>query len=139
MERAGKSIAKLLLSDAVSHDDLARAAWTAAIGKRLVRHAWAKSLVRGNLIVEVEDAQWQQQLFFLRFQILGRLSELLGNGIVQDVEFRVARPAPPLDPPRRPPQPAQSLRESNPSDEADGIEDPVQRMIYKQARKKASA
>ncbi|HYL34699.1 MAG TPA: DciA family protein [Bryobacteraceae bacterium] len=138
MERAGRSIAKLQLSDAVSHDDLACAAWTTVIGKRLERHAWAKALVRGNLVVEVEDAVWQKQLFHLRFQILGRLSELLGNGIVKDVEFRIARPAGHV-PPRRPPQPAQSLAASNPADEADRIEDPVQRMVYKQARKRSSA
>jgi hypothetical protein len=138
MERAGKSIAKLKLSGAVSPDDLACAAWTAVIGKRLARHAWAKALVRGNLIVEAEDAIWQKQLFYLRFQILAKMSEILGSGIVQDVEFRIARSAG-VDPPRRPPQPAQSIRESNPPDEANDIEDPVQRMVYKQARKKASA
>ena len=33
----------------------------------------AKSLVRGSLIVEVEDAVWQKQLFHLRFQILAKI------------------------------------------------------------------
>jgi Dna[CI] antecedent, DciA len=132
MERAGKSLTKMKLSDAVSQEDLARAAWPAAVGKRIARVAVAKSLVRGNLIVEVEDAVWQQQLFHLRFQILPKLCEILGQGIVREVEFRI----PAL---RRPPQPAQSLRASTPPDEADGIEDPLMRIVYKQARKKASA
>ena len=75
MERAAKSIAKLKLSDAVSQEDVARAAWAAAVGKNMARHASARALVRGNLIVDVEDAVWQKQLFHLRFQILPRLAK----------------------------------------------------------------
>ena len=132
MERASKSLAKLKLSDAISPDDLARAAWPAAVGKRIAVHAAAKSLVRGSLIVEVEDGIWQKQLFYLRFQILAKLQEVLGAGVITDVEFRIATL-------RRPPQPALSLNASKPLDEADSISDPGMRIIYKQARKKASA
>jgi hypothetical protein len=132
MERASKSLAKLKLSDTISQDDLARAAWPAAVGKRIAVHAAAKSLVRGSLIVEVEDGVWQKQLFFLRFQILAKLQQVLGAGVITDVEFRIAAP-------RRPPQPALSLKEPGPPDEADGISDPGMRIVYKQARKKASA
>ncbi len=129
MERAAKSLAKL---SAVSDEDLARAAWLAAVGKRIASHASAKALVRGSLIVEAEDAIWQQQLFHLRFPILAKLSQVLGGGIIRDVEFRLATP-------RRPPQPAQRLSEPKSLDEADGIQDPSMRIIYKQSRKKASA
>jgi predicted nucleic acid-binding Zn ribbon protein len=132
MERAGKSLAKLKLSDAISQDDLARAAWPAAVGKRIAVHAAAKSLVRGSLIVEVEDGIWQKQLFYLRFQILAKLQEVVGAGVITDVEFRIATP-------RRPPQPALRLNDSKATDDADGISDPGMRMVYKQARKKASA
>jgi predicted nucleic acid-binding Zn ribbon protein len=132
MERAGKSLAKLKLSDAISQDDLARAAWPVAVGKRIAAHASAKTLVRGSLIVEVEDGIWQKQLFYLRFQILAKLQEVVGAGVITDVEFRIATP-------RRPPQPALSLNEPKQLDEADGIADPGMRMVYKQARKKASA
>ena len=132
MERAGRSLAKLKLSGAISQDDLARAAWPAAVGKRIAAHAAAKSLVRGSLIVEVEDGIWQKQLFYLRFQILAKLQEVLGAGVITDVEFRIATL-------RRPPQPALSLNASKPLDEADSISDPGMRIIYKQARKKASA
>jgi hypothetical protein len=132
MERAAKSLAKLMLSDAISTDDLACAAWTAAVGKRLAAHASATTLVRGSLIVEVDDAVWQKQLFHLRLPILAKLSEVLGAGIIRDVEFRIAKQ-------RRPPQVARRLNESKAFDEADGIEDPGMRRVYKQARKKASA
>lgn len=132
MERAGKSLARLKLSDSITPDELARAAWTAAVGKRIALRAPAKSLVRDSLIVEVEDAVWQQNLYQLRFQILAKLSEILGGGIIRNVEFRIATI-------RRPPQPALSLNESGVADEADGIADRGMRILYKQARKKASA
>ena len=132
MERAGKSLAQLKLSDAIPMEELARAAWPAAVGKRVAVHAKAKSLVRGSLIVEVEDSIWRKQLFYLRLQILGKLCEVLGNGVITDIEFRLATP-------RRPPQPAQRLNESESADEADGIQDPGMRIVYKQARKKAPA
>jgi predicted nucleic acid-binding Zn ribbon protein len=132
MERAGKALAKLKLSDAISPDALAFAAWTAAVGKRIAVHTCPKALVRGSLLVEAEDAIWQKQLFHLRFDILAKLTEVLGGGIVTDLEFRIAGAAP-----RRPPQSAQSHCESVSPDEADRIIDPVMRIVYKRARHKA--
>jgi len=130
MERAGKTLAK---SGALSTDELACAAWIAAVGKRIALHAVPRNLVRGSLIVDVDDAVWQKQLFHLRFQILGKLASVVGAGVIQDLEFRMATP-------RRPPQPAKSLQEKAIStDEADQIEDAGMRMVYRQARNKASA
>jgi len=131
MERAGKFLAKTELA---SHEDLARAAWSTAVGPRIARHATAKALVRGNLVVEVEDAVWQKQLFYLRHQILPKLASILGAGVITDVEFRIAQSAP-----RRPPTPAVALGASQTGDEADAIEDRLLRRVYKQARKRASA
>jgi hypothetical protein len=95
--------------------------------------ACPKALVRGCLVVEADDAVWQKQLFHLRFDILAKLAEVLGGGIVTDLEFRVAKTAP-----RRPPQLAQSHGESDAPDDADRIEDPGMRIVYKQARSKAT-
>jgi hypothetical protein len=139
MERAGKSLAKLKFSDAISPDQLAFAAWPAAVGKRIAVHACPQALVRGTLVVEAEDGIWQKQLFHLRFDILAKLSEVLGSGVITDLEFRIAR----VDQiPRRPPQSAQSHSDSLAPDEADSIQDPVMRIVYRQARgraRKASA
>jgi predicted nucleic acid-binding Zn ribbon protein len=129
MERAGKALAKLKLSEAISPDQLAFAAWTAAVGERIARHAWPKALVRGSLWVEAEDWTWQQHLFQLRFDILAKISELVGGGIVTGLEFRTANA-----PPRRPPQSARSHGNTELSDEADRIQDPGMRTLYKQAR-----
>jgi hypothetical protein len=133
MERAGKALAKLKFSDALSADELAFAAWTAAVGKRIAVHAQPKALVRGSLVVETEDGVWQKQLFHLRFDILAKLSEIVGSGVITDLEFRIARATP-----RRPPQSAQSHGEILPLDDADSIQDPVWRILYKQSRKNAT-
>ena len=133
MERAGKVLAKLKLSAAISADQLAFAAWPAAVGERIAVHAAPKALVRGSLVVEVEDAIWQKQLFHLRFDILAKLTEVLGSGIVTDLEFRLAGAVP-----RRPPQSALSHSESVSPDDADSIKDPVMRILYKQARTRAT-
>src|SRR5580658_4854573 len=94
MERAGKALAKLKLSDAISPDQLAFAAWPAAVGKRIALHACPLALVRGTLVVDAEDAIWQKQLFHLRFDILAKLTEVVGASIITDLEFRIAKTAP---------------------------------------------
>ena len=133
MERAAHSFAKLKLSAKMTGEELARAAWPAAVGKRIAARAAVSGLVRDRLVVEVEDAVWQKQLFHLRHQILGKLEQIIGRDILQDIEFRIATP-------RRPPQMASSLNATaHLADEADGIRDPVLRVLYKQSRKKASA
>lgn len=134
MERAGRSLSKLRLSDKISTDELARSSWAVAVGKRIAAHAVAVGLVRARLVVEVEDAVWQKQLFQLRHQILRRLKEVIGDDLIQDVEFRIAIE-------RRPPQQAKARTSltAGASDEADRIEDPILRMVYRESRKKASA
>lgn len=131
MERAGKALAKLKNSAIITPDELALAAWPAAVGERIAAHAAPKALVRGCLVVEAEDGVWQKQLFHLRFAILAKITELIGTGTVTDVEFRIARGTP-----RRPPQPARTHGENASGDEADSIKDPVLRVLYKQSRKK---
>lgn len=87
-------------------------------------------MVRSNLIVEVEDNVWQRQLFALRYQIKRKLEASIGPGIVEEIEFRVL-------PRRREPRRATAMKARN--DEADLIEDPVLRNIYKSARRKETA
>jgi hypothetical protein len=128
MERAGRVIGKLKFRESDEH--LAVAAWRAAVGNRIALRTHAVTLVRSRLVVEVEDAVWQRQLFALRGQILKRLEEVVGRRIVEGLEFRIAVP-------RMGPSRAESLNPS--ADEADAIRDPVLRSIYKASRKKATA
>jgi hypothetical protein len=133
MERASKLIRGLKLSsDVLSAEDLACAVWPQAVGKKISAHTRASRMVRTRLIVEVEDYTWQRQLFSLTPHILGNLAKSVGGGLVEDLEFRIV-------PRRREPQRAAQAVPALFPDEADGIDDPVLRGIYKASRKRAQA
>jgi hypothetical protein len=90
-------------------------------------------MVRTSIVVEVEDAIWQRQLFSLKPFIVRNLARIVGPGMIDDAEFRVV--------PRRR-EPERAIRAAPGglfADEADGIADPVMRGIYKAARSKALA
>jgi predicted nucleic acid-binding Zn ribbon protein len=125
MERLGRVVRKLKVT---SDEQLAQAAWTQAVGKKIASHTGGISLIRNRLVVEVEDAIWQRQLFTLRGQILARIEQVMGRNIVEELEFRIAIP-------RRAPQREERLS----GDDADEIRDPVLRNLYKAARKRATA
>jgi hypothetical protein len=134
MERASKVIRGLTLPcDAISVEELACAAWSEAVGKKIAAHTRAVRMVRTRMVVEVEDRTWQRQLMTLSTFILFNLQKHLGSGVVEDLEFRVM-------PRRREPQRAiAAFRASLEADEADAIADPVLRGLYKASRKKALA
>lgn len=133
MVRASKLIRELRLTgDAISDEQLACAAWASSVGKTVAAHTRPVRMVRSRLVVEVEDAVWQRQMFTLTPQILGTLAKNLGAGFVQDVEFRVV-------PRRIEPRRATAATTGLFTDEADGIADPVMRSIYRASRKKAHA
>lgn len=132
MERASKLIRGLgLPGDTITAEQIACAAWPSAVGKKIAANTRATRLVRTRLIVEVDDKVWQRQLFALTSHILRNLTKSLGPGAVEDVEFRIV-------PRRREPQRADSAAAPL-FDEADGINDPVLRGIYRTARTKALA
>lgn len=131
MERASKVLGKLNLPEGtVTQEGMVCAVWANAVGKKIAAHSRAVKMVRAHLIVEVEDAVWQRQLFVLRQQIGRKIEESIGAGIVEDIEFRVS--------PRRI-GPVRAQRSMGQADEADGIADPVLRNIYKTSRKKELA
>jgi hypothetical protein len=122
MERAGRLIGKLKLN--VDDPELrARAAWTVAAGMKIARHTRATALVRGSLVVEVEDPIWQRQLKTLSEALVRNLEKALGEVLVTDIDFR------PM-PRRKEPQRAERARGS------EDVEDPVLDMLYRQSRKK---
>jgi len=140
MEPACKFIRGLgLPGERLSAEEVACAVWARAAGTKVAAHTRAAKLVRTRLVVEVEDATWQRQLHSLRGWILRNLQRFLGEGVVEELEFRVM-------PRRREPQRAQEAAPALISqdatgiyDDAAGIADPVLRRIYRANRKKATA
>jgi hypothetical protein len=136
MEHAGRSFARSKAARAcLTPEERACAAWPAAVGKRLAGRARAVTLVRERLVVEVEDALWQRNLYSLRFQILENLAACLGEDSPRDIEFRIGVPR---RPPMREETPLSGSRFA-PGDEAAGIADAVLRRIYLVSRRRAGA
>ena len=138
MERAARLIRnKNIVSGLLSDEEIARAVWPKAAGKIVAAHTSRLKLVRTTLVVEVEDATWQKQLFPLSRQILNRLHQLTGNDQIRDIEFRIGIP-------RRQVQRTESREtvsaEAGPAslDEAERIQDPVLKKIYRRSRGKAA-
>jgi predicted nucleic acid-binding Zn ribbon protein len=113
----------------IDAEQIACAAWARSVGKKIAQHTRAAKLVRGRLVVEVEDAVWQRNLFTLTKHITSNLEKSLGTGIVTDIEFRIM-------PPRREPQRATA---SLVCDESDLIADPGMRRLYRAARQREIA
>ena len=117
----------------ISHERSACAAWNKAVGKKIAVRTHAVKMVRQTLVVEVEDEIWRRNLWSLRYQILGNLEKAIGPDIVTDLELRIM-------PPRRGPQ--RETREPlvlESLDDADRIQDPSLRRIYKAARRREIA
>jgi len=133
MEPASRLLGNLKFpGDSVSSQELVCAAWTAVVGKRIARHARAERMVRTKLIVGVDDVVWRRQLFTMSRHILSKLAERIGDGLVDDLEFRVA-------PEKRGPERAEQSSSKLSEDEADRIEDPSMRRMYIKSRKRELA
>jgi hypothetical protein len=141
MERAARVLRRAKKPRSILDDSQAlQAIWPTAVGKAIARHTWRLRLVRTTLVVEAEDHVWQRQLRSLERQIVNRISLLLPDIEVADVEFRVGVP-------RHEPQKAGTASGSferpllSPvcEDEADRIQDPVLKKVYQISRRKASA
>jgi predicted nucleic acid-binding Zn ribbon protein len=135
MDQASRIIAQWGgVSDVISHDRIACAAWKRAAGKKVAQHTRAIKMVRDTLVIEVEDEIWRSNLWSLRYQILRNLEKALGPGIVASIELRVM---PPRVGPQRETESVFALE--HPVDDADSIADPGLRRIYKAARRRETA
>jgi hypothetical protein len=134
MQPASRCIAGMSnLRESCDAGDIVCAAWNRAVGKKIAVHSHAAKMVRNTLVVEVEDRLWQRNLMGLSRQIIKNLDQLVGPGMVADLEFRII-------PPRREPRLAQaSMPALELTDEADGIIDPGLRRIYRRKRDKEIA
>jgi hypothetical protein len=135
MESASRFFGKIDSAERpLSAEQLACSAWAAAVGKKIAARTRAAKLVRNNLVIEVEDQLWQRNLFVLSRQILASLEKKIGKGIVDNLEFRIV---PHRIQPRR--AVTSSSLADTAMDEANNIQDPIMRHLYKVARRKEIA
>ena len=128
MERAGRVVRKMKVSPGITDPETrAQMAWPLAAGKYTALKTRATSLVRGTLVVEVEDIVWQRQLNTLRHHLLRNLHKEMGEALVTGIDFR------PM-PRKLSPQRAETARPG-----IEGIHDPVMGLLYRQSQKKETA
>ncbi len=113
-----------------SVDQKLRRCWKSAVGENIAKHSRVMRLRGSALLVGVDDAVWKSQLEQLAPHIAERIRSTSGIGGIERVTFRVV-------PPRIRPKTAQTPPAL--PDEADGIQDPLLRRIYKDSRRKAQA
>lgn len=130
MDQASRIVAQW--TDLITKERVACSAWKKAVGPRLARCTHAVKLVREELVVEVEDEVWRDNLYSLKPMILRNLEAALGPGIVTDFWFKVM--------PRRI-EPQRESRVLEPVDVESGadIQDAGMRRIYRTSRRRETA
>lgn len=74
--------------------------WEHAVGPAVAAHARPLSLNDGVLVVAVDQPGWATQLRYLSSDLITRLSEVAGDGVVTRIDIRVeGGPAPARRPP----------------------------------------
>lgn len=132
MERAARVVSKSASSQRIiDHEQVVGALWPSIVGKVVARHTLGLAIVRETLVVEVEDAIWQKQLYALSSQIVARLQKCMASTLIRHIEFRIGVPK------RQPAR--EELVTEVPADDAEGIRDPVLKKVYQLSRKRATA
>ena len=69
--------------------------WQDIVGESVAAHARPLSLVRGALVVAVDQPGWATQLRYLAPRLVERIAEVAGPGLVERLEVRVEAPKAP--------------------------------------------
>jgi predicted nucleic acid-binding Zn ribbon protein len=67
--------------------------WPRLVGPKIAAHATPVELVGGRLVVRADDPVWANQLRWLEQDLVARLGDQLGAGVVTAVEVRVGAEA----------------------------------------------
>jgi len=136
MERAGRLLASSKAARrCLTAEELAVAAWPAAVGAKAARHTRAVALEGKTLIVEAGDELWLRNLELLNGHILANLRRSLGEAAPDRIQYRLSVPRRPV----RSEATGRDFRLAAPADDAARIEDPVLRRVYLKSKRKALA
>ena len=84
-----KLLPKLLRANGGNPEMAVKLAWSRAAGGGLREHAIPVRVDGRTLIVSVADAIWQKQLQHMSAELIFRINTLLGQAIVESVNFRI--------------------------------------------------
>jgi len=62
--------------------------WETVVGEQIAKVAHAERVDDGILIVRVDSAPWRNELSMRRKEILEKIIEVVGKGVVREIRFR---------------------------------------------------
>lgn len=62
--------------------------WDDVVGEQIARVARPQRIENGVLFVSVSSAPWRAELTLKRTEIIQKLNEAAGSGVVKDIRFR---------------------------------------------------
>ena len=138
MERVSKILGSTKIASRVcSQEQIAHAAWRAAVGKRLAAHTQPSYLRGATLTVEVADDVWAAQLEPLKAQILRKMIAIAGTHLVRDLAIAVVPMRRAMGVESRPTRQGQAPLPL--LDPREHVADPVLERIYQSSRRQALA
>ena len=64
--------------------------WAEIVGPVATEHCRPGSLVDGRLRIEVADSTWASQIKWQRAELIGRVAEFVGTGVVRTMDVQVS-------------------------------------------------
>jgi len=61
--------------------------WREIVGEQVAKASRPERIEKGVLLVRVETAPWRAELSLRKTEIMKRIAEVVGNGIVNDIRF----------------------------------------------------
>lgn len=68
-------------------ENLAFAYWDSVVGKEIAVHTEPEKIVKGTVIVRVDNDVWRNELTFYKHEIIQKLNEKIGKRIIQEIKF----------------------------------------------------
>lgn len=65
--------------------------WGDIVGEEIDRVTAPLRVEGHKLFIGVESAAWRQELIYSKKELLGKINEVIGSGIIQDIRFTVLR------------------------------------------------
>jgi hypothetical protein len=71
-------------------------AWEEIVGKSVALHAQPRSIHNRILFINVSHSTWIQQLQFLKSTLTEKINSYLGEPLIEDIRFKLAKISPPI-------------------------------------------
>lgn len=83
--------------------------WESIVGPRIAEHATPVGVKKKRLAIAVESPAWSQQLTFLKRDMLAKIGELLGPGVIEDIYLTGGLEKGPPEGPAEEPEPFETV------------------------------